>query len=284
MADTDEMLRSIHEKLEKKKMRPSDLFKSIDATADAGTVTVDELRAGLVKIGYRLSDADFTTLMSRLDKKGTGNVSLKEFEKAMQVAEKPPPKKKDGDAPKKKQGLTTEDKEEFRQIFCLFKQLSQDRLRNDEGQVDLVDMDDTGTISVDELEQLLETVGLRLQASELDAMVREIDLDGNGEIDFEEFCQTMQRKIQVEYPPEEIAKSFKAFSYNAPEGLIRVSDLSNALKTYMHKELVENEVDELIRHYKDCFVKIPGSDQEYFNYQDYIDLMSPMTDNHAAGE
>merc|ERR1712232_968714 len=144
------------------------------------------------------------------------------------------------------------------------------------GGIDLVDWDDSGTISVDELEQLLETVGLRLEAHELDAMVREIDLDGNGEIDFEEFCQTMQRKIQVEYPPEEIAKSFKAFAHNAPEGMIRVQDLSNALKTYMHRELVESEVDELILHYKDCFVKVPGSDQEYFNYQDYIDLMSPI--------
>jgi len=142
--------------------------------------------------------------------------------------------------------------------------------------VALVEWDDSGSISVEELETLLETVGLRLDSTELNAMVREIDLDGSGDIDFQEFCETMTKKIQVDYPPEDIRNSFKAFAKNAPEGLIRVHDLREALKTYMHKELIDAEIDALLLHYKDCFVKPLGSDQEYFNYQDYIDLMSPM--------
>merc|ERR1711879_279680 len=136
--------------------------------------------------------------------------------------------------------------------------------------------------SNDELEQLLETVGIRMEPADLQAMIAEIDTDGSGSIDFSEFCETMTKKIQVEHAPDDIAKAFKAFAKGAPDGLIKVRDLGNALKTYMHKDLTDIEVDELLLHYKDCFVKIPGNDVEYFNYQVYIDLMSPLGD--SAGD
>lgn len=35
----------------------------------------------------------------------------------------------------------------------------------------------------------METLGLKPNQEELDAMIREIDEDGNGEIDFDEFVQ-----------------------------------------------------------------------------------------------
>lgn len=71
---------------------------------------------------------------------------------------------------------------------------------------------------------------------------------------------------------------FKAFARNAPEGFIRVEDLRNALTTYMHKDLSLSEVNELLQHYQDCFVRLPGYDCDFFHYQDYIDLMSPLSE------
>lgn len=272
--DADDIMRNLSSLLKKKRMRASDLFKKIDSSGD-GSLEGPELREGLKQLGLETTDTEFEIIMARLDKDGGGDVSLKEFDRAMKAAEKLPPKKRE-EGTKKKQGLTDEDREEFRQIFCLFKQLCRQRASAAAGEVALVEWDDTGSISVEELETLLETVGLRLDSTELNAMVREIDLDGSGDIDFQEFCETMTKKIQVDYPPEHIGAAFKAFAKNAPEGLIRVHDLREALRTYMHKELIDAEIDGLLLHYKDCFVKPLGSDQEYFNYQDYIDLMSPM--------
>lgn len=49
----------------------------------------------------------------------------------------------------------------------------------------LVDVDHGGTISKDELAQLMKTLGLKASKMELENMVNEIDVEGKGEIDFE---------------------------------------------------------------------------------------------------
>eukprot|EP00928_Gymnodinium_smaydae_P065690 TRINITY_DN48792_c0_g1_i1.p1 TRINITY_DN48792_c0_g1~~TRINITY_DN48792_c0_g1_i1.p1 ORF type:complete len:316 (-),score=108.81 TRINITY_DN48792_c0_g1_i1:85-942(-) len=278
LMDADDILRMIVVKLKQKRQRASDLFKSIDTSGD-GSLEAPELRVALQTLGINASDEEFALLMAKIDKDGGGDVSLKEFDRAIKAAEKLPPKKKEEvvvTKPKKKQGLTAEDKEEIRQIFCVFKQLCRSRNEAEAGGSDAIEWDDSGTISTDELEQLFETVGMNLEPAEFEEMIRQVDKDNNGEIDFGEFCDTMTKQIQVEFAPEDIGKAFKSFSKGAPEGLIRVKDLGNAMKIHMHKELSAHEVDDLVRHYSNCFVKIPGSDEDYFNYQDYIDLMAPL--------
>ena len=54
-----------------------------------------------------------------------------------------------------------------------------------------VDEDKGGSISPQELGSLMETLGLKPNQEELDAMIREIDEDGNGEIEFDEFVQVV---------------------------------------------------------------------------------------------
>jgi len=275
--DPDDVMRSLVEVLAAKRMRASDLFKKIDTSGD-GSIDADELRTGLADMGFKATDAEFSVIMARVDKDGGGDVSLKEFDRAIKAAEKLPKKKvEEVVVQKKKQGITAEDREEFRQIFCLFKQLTKKEVGED-GVEQLVPMDGTGTISVDELEQLLEGVGMKLRPDDIHNMIRDLDKDNNGDIDFEEFCSAMAKEIQVDHEPEEITKCFKAFARHSPEGFIRVEDLRNALTTYMHKDLSLNDVNELLTHYQDCFVRLPGHECEFFNYQDYIDLMSPLAD------
>lgn len=284
MIQADDVLRGLSDLLNSKQMRAGDLFRNIDKD-DSGTIDSKELRDGLREIGFRPSDEEFAALMTGIDKDGGGDVSVKEFEKAMKLAAKLSPKKAPTIQPvtRTRNGLTPEDIEDFRQIFCLFKQLCRVKV-DEEGKEVLVDWDDSGAISVDELEQLLETVGMRLDPKELQQMVKDMDTDGNGEIDFEEFCSKMSMEINIGYGPEEIAKSFKAFAKNSPAGLIRVHDLKSALKTYMHRDLTDVEVEELMHYYKDCFVRLPGHDCEYFNYQDYIDIMTPMVPAQHCGD
>jgi len=283
-SEAEDLMKSVSDLLKKKRLRASDLFKKIDASGD-GNVSGPELRTGLAELGFKLSDSDLANIMSVIDKDGGGEVSVKEFDRAIRAAEKLPSKKVKEDqaaaAKKARGGITDEDKEEFRQIFCLFKQLSQFRNEGSDASVELIDWDDSGTITVEDLEQLLETVGLKLTPPQMEAMMMEIDADGNGEIDFQEFCSTMTKKIQIDYEPEDVAKAFRSFARNAPEGMIRVADLRNALKTYMHKELVDAEVETLLLHYKDCFVTIPGSDDDFFRYQNYIELMAPLDSRQA---
>lgn len=52
---------------------------------------------------------------------------------------------------------------------------------------DLMDADKGGTLSVEEVKQLMELLGMRSRIDEVESMIQEIDADGNGTIDFEEF-------------------------------------------------------------------------------------------------
>lgn len=53
------------------------------------------------------------------------------------------------------------------------------------------DADGSGSISRSELKKLMKNLGQTLSDAELDAMMDEVDTDGNGEIDFHEFKSMM---------------------------------------------------------------------------------------------
>ena len=49
----------------------------------------------------------------------------------------------------------------------------------------------------------------------------------------EEFVAVLCKDLGVEHQPKEIERAFQLFAKNAPPGLIRVSDLENALKVHL---------------------------------------------------
>eukprot|EP00747_Dinoflagellata_sp_TGD_P031729 gnl/TRDRNA2_/TRDRNA2_135514_c0_seq1.p1 gnl/TRDRNA2_/TRDRNA2_135514_c0~~gnl/TRDRNA2_/TRDRNA2_135514_c0_seq1.p1 ORF type:complete len:215 (+),score=51.61 gnl/TRDRNA2_/TRDRNA2_135514_c0_seq1:72-647(+) len=161
---------------------------------------------------------------------------------------------------------------EFHEIFAAFKTLCRREAQTDEEEDD-AEIDIDSPLTPDELEHLIESIGLKLSPEEIKAMIDEVDTDGNGKIDFEEFCNVMNKDMQVDKAPEELQQAFKAFARNAPDGYIKVKDLRNALATYMHKDVSDFQVNQLISHYSSSFVKLPGCADELFHYQDYLDLM-----------
>jgi calmodulin len=63
--------------------------------------------------------------------------------------------------------------------------------------VDLKPSDFTGTITTKELGTVMRSLGQNPTEAELQDMINEVDADGNGTIDFPEFLNLMQRKMQV---------------------------------------------------------------------------------------
>ena len=92
--------------------------------------------------------------------------------------------------------LTDEQTAEFREAFALF------------------DKDGDGTISTKELGTVMNSLGQKPTAAELETMIKEIDTDGNGEIDFDEFLTMMAKKLQESDLEDDIREAFRVFDIN----------------------------------------------------------------------
>ena len=68
---------------------------------------------------------------------------------------------------------------------------------------DLFDLDHSGTITIDELKKILGNGGASegdtIEDKEWEMILDEVDEDGNGEIDFEEFKFMMHKLLGIEF-------------------------------------------------------------------------------------
>lgn len=85
-------------------------------------------------------------------------------------------------------------------------------------------------------------------------MVDEIDVDGNGEVDFDEFVAVMGRRSNSQYTGEEVLKAFKTFATLQDyigDDLAPTSDeapTSQATEAWTGKPRNELNLDTLARH------------------------------------
>ncbi len=135
---------------------------------------------------------------------------------------------------------------------------------------DLVDVDHGGTIDSNELWTLLRQIGYEIAPSDVKRMLMEIDDDGNGEIDFDEFKLVMtQGTYKAEYI-DEVRKAFSIISHRTqtgetvPEGCVSYKQLKRCLMDYA--KLDDKSSDEMIQ-----LVNTEGGD--YINYAQFLDII-----------
>jgi len=150
--------------------------------------------------------------------------------------------------------VTAEQKEEFRAAFDIFVEDSTD-----------------GTITTKELGKVFRMLGQNPTEQELQEMVDEVDEDGSGTIDFDEFCQMMGKQLEAEKleniperPEKELAEAFRIFDING-SGYLETAELEAAFK--LTGEPVEAwEIEALL---------LDGDKNEdgRLDYEEWIDMM-----------
>lgn len=143
----------------------------------------------------------------------------------------------------------------------------------------LIDTDQGGTISCDELGRLFHILGVDASEDEITSLIDEMDEDKSGEIGFDEFLKVMSKKITGNFTSDDVLTAFKSFSKpNDPDGLIDIKALKQAITRYGDKKFTEDELQFIF----DRFQVHRGR----FNYKEFVlTMMVPVSATaapHAA--
>nr|GMD20440.1 calcium-dependent protein kinase SK5-like [Ipomoea batatas] len=148
-------LRVIAERLSEEEIGGlKELFRMID-TDNSGTITFDELKEGLRRVGSELMESEIKDLMDAADVDNSGTIDYGEFLAATVHLNK------------------LEREENLLSAFSFF------------------DKDGSGYITIDELQHACKEFGL--SELNLDEMIKEIDQDNDGQIDYGEFAAMMRK-------------------------------------------------------------------------------------------
>eukprot|EP00940_MAST-03C_sp_MAST-3C-sp2_P000324 g324.t1 len=133
-------------------------FSLFDKDGD-GTITTKELGTVMRSLGQNPTEAELQDMINEVDADGNGTIDFPEFLTMMAR------KMKD-----------TDSEEEILEAFKVF------------------DKDGNGFISAAELRHIMTNLGEKLTDEEVDEMIREADIDGDGQINYEEFVKMMMSK------------------------------------------------------------------------------------------
>mmetsp|Transcript_22118 Transcript_22118/g.48542 ORF Transcript_22118/g.48542 Transcript_22118/m.48542 type:complete len:157 (-) Transcript_22118:297-767(-) len=126
-------------------------------------------------------------------------------------------------------------------------ELSEAELQEFKEVFELVDTDGGGSIEAPEVRDLMVLLGMRPSLGEVEAMIKEIDIDGNGEVDFEEFIQVMAGQQKTSYTKSELLRAFRLFQdHKLPKGFIHPDALVKHLLTYCSDKVTPEDVAELV--------------------------------------
>uniref|UniRef100_A0A3B4BK07 EF-hand domain-containing protein n=1 Tax=Periophthalmus magnuspinnatus TaxID=409849 RepID=A0A3B4BK07_9GOBI len=138
-------------------------FSLFDKDGD-GTITTKELGTVMRSLGQNPTEAELQDMINEVDADGNGTIDFPEFLTMMAR------KMKD-----------TDSEEEIREAFRVFDKV--------QGAV----QDGNGYISAAELRHVMTNLGEKLTDEEVDEMIREADIDGDGQVNYE-FVQMMTNK------------------------------------------------------------------------------------------
>ncbi|CAF0966550.1 unnamed protein product [Adineta steineri] len=109
---------------------------------------------------------------------------------------------------------------------------------------DLFDRDKSGAISSAELKQVLIALNFEPTDNLLRRVMKEMDADGNGSIEFDEFVKAMRTVYERKFTDDEMRNAFKCFDADN-SGYITVSELREVLRRLNH-DVSERRISEVL--------------------------------------
>ena len=128
------------------------------------------------------------------------------------------------------------------------------------------DTDEDGYLSLEELSNLLIKLGVPVTKEEVIEMTNEVDIEGNGTIDFKEFILLMARKMRDYDNEDEYIEAFRIFDKNNDD-LISKEEFKEAMTIIGQFVWGESPTDADIEY----MIKEADTDGDGFlHYSDFI--------------
>merc|ERR1711874_782632 len=122
--------------------------------------------------------------------------------------------------------------------------LSADEVQEVKDAFDLFDTDSSGAVSVQELIEAMQSLGLDQKNEAVFNMIKEIDTDGSGELEFSEFLEMMTARLSDKTPRSEIERVFKLFDDDRT-GEISLNNLKR-VASELGEEVSNEELQEMV--------------------------------------
>ncbi|KAH9754007.1 calmodulin-like protein 11 [Citrus sinensis] len=111
--------------------------------------------------------------------------------------------------------------------------LPEDQIAEFQEAFSLLDKDGDGCITFEELASAIKSLDQNPTEEEIRNMINEVDLDGNGTIEFLEFLKLMATKMKENEAQEELKEAFKVFDKDQ-DGYISPNEVEFSIP-YMHQ-------------------------------------------------
>ncbi|XP_074656027.1 neo-calmodulin-like isoform X4 [Tubulanus polymorphus] len=147
------------------------------------------------------------------------------------------------------EGLSQKERKEFKEAFTLF------------------DKDGDGKITTYELASVMHFLGSKPSQEQIEVMIDQVDTDGNGTVEFEEFLRMMSNnpiKTLPKTEDEEMREAFKVFDRDN-DGFIDAQELRFTMNN-LGQPLSDEDVKAMIKE-----ADIDGDGR--INYEEFIKMM-----------
>ncbi|CAH1973574.1 unnamed protein product [Acanthoscelides obtectus] len=143
--------------------------------------------------------------------------------------------------------------------------LTEDELAELRETFSMFDKQGVGYITTEELGNVMRAMGQNPTEAELQDMIDEVDQDGNGVIDFEEFCSMMVTKYKTKFSEEDIKQAFNVLDTDG-KGYITPLELKQVLVS-LGEKYSDDDVKEMIKA-----ADFDGDGR--VSYDDFLQLMT----------
>ena len=143
----------------------------------------------------------------------------------------------------------------------MFNNISKNKENEYKSIFDKYDYNKDGIVNSSELANILKAIDIDASSQEIKEILEEIELEENGEIDFDSFINIINRREKYVDTEEEVLNAFKIFDKEG-NGLININELKHIMLT-VGKNLSEPEINDMLKE-----ADIDGDG--YINYEEFV--------------